>query len=197
MSVLRALFIVALVLASASAQAGDKRFIHGNENAPIKVDEFMSLNCGHCAEFYIKTLPELEKKYVETGKVRFIMHDFPLNRDSLKGAAIARCMPEDQYLPFIKTLFGALNVWAFATNPEAKLIQYAALGGLSPEKAKACANDKKLHDEIIAERIASASKYNIEGTPMFVVNDGVEVINGAMSAEEFSALFDRLLAAKK
>jgi len=186
-----------LVFLAVPAGAQDKRCVLGSDKAPIKVDEYMSLNCGHCADFFEKTMPELEKKYVETGKVRFVMHDFPLNRDSLKAAAIARCMPEDQYLPFIKTLFSAMNTWAFSGNPEAKLVQYAALGGLAADKAKACANDKKLQDEIIADRVAAVSKYHIEATPTFVVNDGAEIINGALSAEEFSALFDRLLAKKK
>ncbi len=189
--------LAVLVLTASPAGAQDKRFVTGSDKAPIRVDEYMSMNCGHCADFIAKTLPELEKKYVETGKVRFIMHDFPLNRDSLKAAAIARCMPEDQYLPFIKTLFSAMNTWAFAGNPEKKLVQYATLGGLDADKAKACANDKKLQDEIIAERLAAVSKYHIEATPTFVVNEGVEIINGAISAEEFSALFDRLLAKKK
>ncbi len=196
-SMLRAVLLAVVVVTASAAADQDKRFSVGKDTAPIKVDEYMSLNCGHCADFYVQTMPELEKRYVETGKVRFVMHDFPLNRDSLKAAAIARCMPDDQYLPFIKTLFSAINAWAYNGNPEAKLVQYAALGGLPADKAKTCANDKKLQDQIIAERIAAATKYRIEATPTFVVNDGAEIINGTMSLEEFSALFDRMLAEKK
>jgi protein-disulfide isomerase len=107
-------------------------------------------------------------------------------------------MPVDEYFPFVKTLFAAQMTWAFGGgNPEANLIQYATLGGLPADKAKACANDTKLQDAIIAARESAGTKYNVEATPTFVVNDGAEVIKGAQSPENFGAVFDRLLAAKK
>lgn len=167
----------------------------GSPNAPITVDEYTSATCSHCADFYVKTLPELEKKYVTTGKVKFISHSFPLNGISLKAAAVANCMPKDQYFPFIKTLYGALIDKTF--DSEKSLYQFAALGGLSAEKAKACANDKSMQDAIVAKHIEAVAKYKIEATPTFVINGGEEIINGAQSVEAFSAVFDRLLTAKK
>jgi protein-disulfide isomerase len=77
------------------------------------------------------------------------------------------------------------------------MIQYARLGGLSEDKAKACASDTKLQDAIVAERTEAGTKYNIDATPTFVVNDGAEIIKGAQSVDTFAATFDRLLAAKK
>jgi protein-disulfide isomerase len=195
------LLAVFMTLASASAFADDPRMVNrvlGSPDAPIKVDEFVSLTCTHCAEFYTTILPDLEKKYIDTGKVKFILHDFPLDGNSLKAAAVARCMPSDEYYPFVKTLYKALNTWAFGTgNPEDNLIQYAKLGGLSEEKARACANDTNLQNAIIAERTTASEKYQVEATPTFIVNDGVEVIKGAQPADAFSAVFDKLLAAKK
>lgn len=201
-SVLRALLLGIFVLAgSAAAQAADDRMgdrILGKPDAPVKVEEFVSLTCSHCAEFYTTTLPQLEKRYVDTGKVRFILREFPLNGIDLKAFAIARCMPADEYYPFVKTLYGAQMSWAFGEgNPEDHLIQYAKLGGLPEDKAKACANDTKLQDEIVAERTAAGDKYKVEATPTFVINDGAETINGAQSVDVFAATFDRLLAAKK
>jgi protein-disulfide isomerase len=156
------------------------------------------LTCSHCAVFSSTILPELEKRYVDKGKVRFILHDFPIDGISLKAAAIARCMPADQYFPFVKTLFKSLATWAASTgNPENNLIQYAKLGGLPEEKAKACLNDTALLDAIIAERTEAGEKYKVEATPTFIINDGAEVIRGAESVETFAAAFDRLLAAKK
>ncbi len=190
---------VALVASSAFAEDARMadRFV-GKASAPIKVDEYMSLTCSHCAEFYDNILPKLEKRYAETGKVRFVLHDFPLDGVSLKAAAVARCMPEDEYFPFVKILFSAQKSWAFGGgNPEANLIQYAKLGGLPEDKAKACANDTKLQDAIIAARTEAGKKYNVEATPTFVINDGLEIINGAQSEEAFAAVFDRLLGTKK
>src|SRR5262249_31135009 len=74
--------------------------ILGKADAPVTVEEFVSLTCSHCADFYTNILPELEKNYVETGKVKFILRDFPLDGLALKAAALARCMPEEQYYPF-------------------------------------------------------------------------------------------------
>jgi protein-disulfide isomerase len=195
------LLAVFVITASSAAQAGDDRMadrVLGKADAPIKVEEFVSLTCSHCAEFYESTLPELEKRYIDTGKVRFIMRDFPLDGVGLKAAAIARCMPADEYYPFIKTLYAAQMTWAFGGgNPETNMIRYAKLGGLSEDKAKACANDTALQNAIIAERTDATTKYKIEATPTFVINDGAETISGAQKADAFAVLFDRLLAAKK
>jgi protein-disulfide isomerase len=180
------------------AKAGDTALIDrvlGKPNAPITVQEFVSLTCSHCADFYNNILPELEKKYVETGKVRFILRDFPLDGVSLKAAAIARCMPEDQYYPFVKMLYKSQAAWAFNTDPEKVLIQYAKLGGLAEDKAKACVADSGMQDAIIAERTDAQQKYNVDATPTFVVNDdGANKLQGAQTAATFSALFDKLLA---
>ena len=195
------LLAIFVTIAASAAFAADDRMadrVLGQANAPIKVDEFVSLTCTHCAEFYEKTLPELEKRYVDTGKVRFILHDFPLDGISLKAAAVARCMPTDEYYPFVKTLFAGQATWAFGSgSPEANLIQYAKLGGLSEDKAKACMGDTALQNAITAERVSAATKYKVEATPTFIINDGIETVKGAESAETFSRIFDRLLAGKK
>ena len=170
--------------------------IMGNINAPITVLEYVSMTCSHCAEFYKDTLPELKKRYVETGKVRFILRDFPLDGVALKASTIARCMPEEQFYPFISVLYGNMAQWISSTDPDKTLIQYAKLGGLSEEKAKTCLNDTKLIDAIVAERTDGTKKYDIQATPTFIINDGAEKIMGGRKIEDFAAVFDRMLAAK-
>ena len=107
----------------------------GKANAPITVDEFVSLTCGHCAHFYTTILPEIEKNYIATGKVKFILHDFPMDGIALKAAALAHCMPTEQYYPFINVLYKNQLAWAGAPKPEQVLIQYAKLGGLPEAEA--------------------------------------------------------------
>jgi protein-disulfide isomerase len=171
--------------------------ILGDPKAPVTVEEFISLTCPHCADFYIKTLPELEERYVKTGKVKFILRDFPLDGAALKASTIARCMPEEQFYPFITILYQNQTSWALLPTPETQIMQYARLGGLSEEKAKACLKDTQLQDAIVAERTSAADKYNIEATPTFVINNGAEKLSGAQTVDAFAAVFDRLLAAKK
>ena len=188
-----------VIFISASAQAETKvpERILGKANAPITVLEYVSFTCSHCADFTNTVLPELEKKYIETGKVRFILVDFPLDGSSLKAALLARCMPEEQFYPFVKVLFSNMKQWATSTNVEQTLLQYAKLGGLSEEKGKTCLKNTGHMDAIVAKRKAAGDKYEIDSTPTFIINDGKEKVVGLRKAEEFGAIFDKLLNAKR
>ncbi len=165
----------------------------GKPDAPIKVDEYASVTCSHCADFYIDTMPKLQKKYIDTGLVRFVMHDFPLGSLSLKAAAVAQCMPKEQYFAFLKTMYISLLDGTLSNNGENQVYQYAALGGLPLEKAKECASDKKLQEALLKDRTEAEQKYNIDSTPTFVINDGAAIIQGAQSFDAFAAELDRIL----
>jgi len=169
----------------------------GNAKAPITVIEYANFTCSHCADFYNDVMPELEKRYVDTGKVKFIFRDYPTDAYGLKASTLARCMPEQQYYPFIKVLFKNYATWVRAPKPEETLMQYASMSGLTPEKAKTCLDDTKLMDALVELRTTAAEKYDITGTPTFLINDGEEKIVGARSVEDFSKIFDKILAKKK
>lgn len=196
-----AIAALALLLSATTAFAAPKKQLHeisvGKANAPLTIVDFASLTCSHCAEFYNNTLPEIEKKYVETGKARFIYRDFPIDGYSLKAAALVQCMPEASAYPFIKTLFKNMTVWTRAPKPEAVLVQFAQMAGLDAGKANTCMNDPDLLDALIAQRTEASEKYNIEATPTFIINNGEEKLLGAVSAAEFSATLDKILAKKK
>lgn len=183
--------------AAAPASAGVPERVLGKADAPVTMEEYASLTCPHCADFYIKTLPEIEKLYVDTGKLKIIFRDFPLDGTGLKAAALARCMPKEQFYPFIATLYKNLMAWAMSPNPEEVLTQYAKLGGLPAEKAKACLSDNKMFDALVAVRTHATEAYGIDATPVFVLNNGEEKINGAKSLDEFKAAIERALASKK
>ena len=191
-----ACFLLALGTQTHAAESKLVGHAMGSDKAPITVHEFVSLTCPHCGDFTQKILPELKKRYIDTGKVRIVFHDFPLDGNALKAAAVARCMPEEQFFPFINSLYSNIAGWALAKDPEKAIMQYANLGGLSSEKAKACISDTKMLDTIVAEREAAEEKYKIQATPTFVINDGAERITGEGSVEDFAAAFDRLLAVK-
>lgn len=171
-----------------------KDHVLGNPSAPITVVEFASFTCSHCADFYAKILPEIEKKYIDTGKVKFIFRDFPFDAISLKASTLVHCMPEAQFYPFTKILFTNFASWIKTPKPEETLLQYAQMAGLAPEKAKACMDDTKLMDAIIARRQEASDKYSITATPTFLINDGVEKIVGVRTIEDLSTIFDKLLA---
>lgn len=194
-------FAALLVLCATPASAAGSKKLHdlsaGNPNAPITITDYASLTCSHCADFFTNVLPEIEKKYVDTGKIRFIYRDFPIDGYSLRAAALVQCMPESTAYAFVKTLFKNMGVWVHARDPEASLIQFAQMAGLETEKAKACISDADMLDALIERRKEASEKYNIEATPTFVVNNGEDKIVGAVSVAEFSAKLDKLLAKKK
>ncbi len=190
--------ILMLAFAALPARAADTAVpdrVLGDPKAPVTVQEFVSLTCSHCADFYNNILPQLKEKYVDSGKVRFILRDFPLDGIGLKAAVIARCMPEDEFYPFITVLYKNQVNWALNAAPETILTQYAKLGGLSEDKAKACLADTKMQDAIVAERTEAQQKYGVSATPTFVVN-GTDKLQGAQPVEKFAAAFDKALAAK-
>lgn len=168
----------------------------GDPKAPITVQDISSYACSHCADFYNEAFPEIKKRYVDTGKVRFIFRDFPNDKASLKAAMIVNCMPASQYPAFVETLYKNQSKWAGVSDPERAVILLAKLGGLSDAKVNECINDKELSKGIVAERIVINKKYDIKATPTFVINDA-ERLEGFQSAKELAAIFDRLLAAKQ
>ena len=182
-----------LPLAAKAQMAYPERTI-GEARAPIVIDEYISLTCPHCAQFYTGTLPELEKRYVKTGKVRIVMHDYPLDGLALKAAAVGRCMPPDEVFTYIRTLYENQQKWIPAANPEKIIIQYAVINGLDEDRAKVCINDPNIQNMIVADRAAATDAYGIQSTPTFVFNKGVEKIEGDADIGTFAATIDRMLA---
>ena len=195
---LAALALFAFAHTPAHAEGARVRdMVLGKADAPITVIEYASFTCSHCADFYNDVMPELEKRYVETGKVKFIFREYPVDGFGLKAATIARCLPEEQFFPFVKIMFKNFRQLVSSPKPEDTLMQFASMSGLPPEKAKACLDDTKLMDELVEQRTVASDKYNITGTPAFIINNGEEKIIGGRPVEDFTKVFDKLLAKKK
>ncbi|MGE4351044.1 MAG: DsbA family protein [Bdellovibrionales bacterium] len=169
----------------------------GSPTAPVTIVEYASLTCSHCADFYNEVMPEIEKRYVDTGKVRFIYRDFPLDAYGLHAATLAHCMPNTLFYPFIKILFKNQRSWIMAPKYKDVLVKYAEMSGLPSARATSCIQDTKLMDQVIAVRTEASQKYDITATPTFIINDGEEKILGARSLKEFASVIDKHLAKKK
>jgi protein-disulfide isomerase len=168
----------------------------GKADAPITIIEYASLTCSHCAQFQTETLPQLKEHYIDTGKVKLIFRDYPLDGTALRAAAVARCMPESGFHAYIGLLFKNQAEWALTAEPLKKLAQYAKLGGLSNADVDACANSDKLMDAIAAARLQADKLYQVQSTPSFIFNgDAASKITGALPYPQFAAKLDALLAA--
>ena len=190
---LRAVAVVAASsLVPAFARAADiasqgERAI-GNPAAKVQVAEFFSLTCTHCAAFANTTFPKVKAELIDTGKIRFVYRDFPLDQLALTAAMIARTLPAERYEPFVRALLASQDRWAFnrQANPTEELWKTAALAGMARSTFDAAIADTVLKTWIVAQQTADQTKYKIDSTPSFVING--KKANGALSFEDFAKL---------
>ncbi len=162
----------------------------GSEDARVTVVEYASMTCSHCAAFAVSTYPQVEKKYIDTGKVRFILREFPFDPRAEAGFMLARCSG-DNYFAMIDVLFKQQMNWAAAENVKDAMFQLAKLAGFTQESFNACLTDQNLLDQVRAVQKRGAEEFKIDSTPSFIING--KVYKGAMSIDEFSAVIDPLL----
>lgn len=164
----------------------------GNPGAPIKIIEYASLTCNHCAHFHNDILPDMKAKYIDTGKVYLEFQEFPLNAPALDAALLARCLPAERYESFTGLLFKTQEDWTTRPDYINSLKQNAKLAGLSDEGIEQCLQSNDLR-QAIGKNIQTASeKHKIVSTPTFVINDGAEVIRGAMPLDAFEQAFTKI-----
>jgi len=166
----------------------------GSKDAPVTLHEFSSLTCGHCANFHRNTLPDIKKNYVETGKVRIVFHDFPLDNLALAAAMIARCAGPERHFELFDRLYQSQDSWARSEKPRAALVAIARFSGLSIEDVDQCLQSNELAQGIQSGAQNAQDLYSINSTPTFVL-DG-KVVKGALAYEDFKGMLDKSLAAK-
>jgi protein-disulfide isomerase len=144
--------------------------ILGKPDAPITIVEYASLSCPHCAEFEKSVLPPLQKKWIDTGKAKLVLRDFPLDGPALQAAVLARCVPANRFYPFVETLFGAQEEWVLAKDQKAALARIARLGGVGPKEFDTCMSNKGLQDQVAQSRLVASQQLNVGATPTFFIN---------------------------
>ena len=169
-----------------SAWMGERAI--GSPAAKVTVLEFFSLTCTHCAHFANTTFPKVKSDLIDTGKVRYVYRDFPLDQVALTAAMVARTLPAERYEPFVNALFANQDRWAFnrQANPTEEMWKIAALAGMSRATFDAAIANTALKDWILTQQQADQTKYKISATPSFAING--KTTSGAMSFEDFAKL---------
>ena len=143
----------------------------GPADAKITVVEYGSMTCGHCANFATKVFPEFKTKYIDSGKVRFIFREFPLDNLAAAASMLARCAGGDKTFPMVETLYAKQADWAFSNgNPVPKLFDIAKQAGFTQESFDKCLTDQKLLDQITAQRTRASEAFGVSATPTFFIN---------------------------
>jgi protein-disulfide isomerase len=172
-------------------------YVLGSPSAPVVMVEYASLSCIHCAHFATAVLPELQKKYIDANKMRYILRQFPLNEPALRGAMLVDCMGEkgaDKYYTFSHVLFDSMSKWAMDGNWQEGLQTIANVGGVDNKTFLACVGDTTRETKILKNRKEASDQLKITGTPAFYI-DG-ELYEGDRTVDAMSAFIDAKLAAK-
>jgi protein-disulfide isomerase len=164
----------------------------GNPDAPITIIEYASLTCPHCAHFANEVLPELKKKWIDTGKVKWVLRDYPLDEPALRAAMVARCAPPDRFYAYVDTFFGAQEKWVTARDYRDALARLVKLGGMSREEFDNCLKNTAVENKIVETRLIASKELDVNSTPTFFIN-GTK-FTGAPTVEEFDKVLSGLSA---
>ena len=162
-----------------AVQPGDH--VLGDPKAPITIIEYASLTCSHCAHFHTQILPDLKKKWIDTGKVKLVYRDYPLDQIAVKAAQIAECAGNDKYFGVIDIIFRGQPQWATGADPIAELSKPLRIAGLGEAEIKAClANDAMMAPVLNDYR--SGEALGVNATPTLFI--GGKLYRGSRSVED-------------
>jgi protein-disulfide isomerase len=185
---LMSLGAIAFVLGAAQAgtllPVGPQDQILGPADAKVTVVEYASLTCPHCGRWETEIFPQVRKEWIDTGKIRFVFRDFPLDGLALKAEQLAHCTGDGRFWGFLQAEFGNQAVWARRTgDPTEELIKIAKLGGVSEAQARACMADDSPLAKVITGSRALGEEAGVKATPSFFFNG--KLVEGEISYDEF------------
>ena len=165
----------------------------GPADAPVTITEFASMTCPHCAAFNADVFPKIKSEYIDTGKIRYVFREFPLDIKAAAGSMLARCIAKDdagKYFAVIDLLFKQQNDWVMKNTTET-LTRIGKQAGLTQQAVEDCLKDQALLDKIAADQKYAAEVLKVDSTPTFFVNG--EKIKGETSFDEFAKRINPLL----
>ena len=165
----------------------------GPANATVTITEYASMTCPHCANFNETVFPKLKSEFIDSGKVRYVFREFPLDIKAAAGAMLARCIAKDdapKYFAVIDLLFRQQNEWVMKNTTET-LMRIGKQAGLSQLQVEDCLKDQKLLEKIAADQKYANEVLKVNSTPTFFING--EMLKGETSFDEFSKRINSLL----
>ena len=142
----------------------------GPQDAPVTVVEYASMSCPHCAAFHQQTFHGFREKYLETGQVRFVFREFPLDAPAFAVAMLARCAPGDRYFDVVDVFFQQQERWLRSQNMLDAIFGIAQQFGFTRESFEACLQNQALFDDLNAVKSRAAEEFGVNSTPTFFIN---------------------------
>ena len=165
----------------------------GPATSPVTITEYASMTCGHCANFNETVFPKIKSEYIDSGKIRYVFREFPLDIKAAAGSMLARCIAKEdagKYFAVVDMLFRQQNDWVAKDTAET-LTRIGKQAGLSQQAVEACLKDQALLDKIAADQKFASEVLKVNSTPTFFING--EMVKGATSFEEFDKRIKALL----
>ena len=162
--------------------------VQGSPSAPITIIEYASMTCVHCAAFHDTTWVELKSKYIDTGRAKFILREFPLDPLATAGFMLARCAGPDKRNLLVDQLFSQQKSWAFVDKPIEPLLAVVKEIGMSQTDFETCLKNQDLYEQISQSRERAAEAFNIDSTPTFFVNG--RKLSGELAISDFDRVID-------
>jgi protein-disulfide isomerase len=175
------------VMLHSAPAAGDRSL--GRKGAPVVVLEYASATCPHCAMFHVHSWSQIRRSYIDTGKVRWILRELPLDSLAMAAFMLARCGPAGQYFDTIEHLFSSQKVW-MSEEPRKGLWEVMQ-NRMSREEFDACLVREDLSESIYRTAKQAIEEFGIKSTPTFFING--QKISGAQDFDYFKDVFDREL----
>ena len=166
----------------------------GSYDAMVKIKVFSSLTCPHCANFHIKVIPEIKKKYVESGKVQIILIDFPLDQAAFNASKLLHCLDPKRRIGFLDTIYETQNEWTNGSDINDinnNLKKIVMNFGISSEQFEKCITDEGISDKILNGRIEANQKYSINSTPTILINE--KKLKGSASFENIKKKIEKII----
>jgi protein-disulfide isomerase len=170
---------------------GDKPL--GNASAPVKVYEYASMTCGHCATFHAEGFKVLKDKYIDAGKAFYVLREFPLDPLAAAGFMLAHCAGDGKFHPMVDLLFAQQRAWTQTDKPVDALLALSRQAGFTQESFEACLKNQSIYDGVNAVRQRGVEKLKVDSTPTFFING--RKYKGALSPKELEDIIEPLLKA--
>ncbi len=170
---------------------GDK--VLGSSTAPVTVYEYASLTCPHCAAFHADGFKFLKEKYINTGKVKYVLRDFPLDPLAAAGFMLAHCAGDGKYYPMVDLIFSQQRSLVQTDKPVDVLLALSRQAGFTQESFQACLKNQSIYDGVNAVRQRGTEKFNVDSTPTFFING--RRYKGSLSPQELERILEPLLKA--
>ena len=181
------------------AYAGDSELqnnwiVVGSDDAAVKIKIFSSLTCPHCANFHIKVVSEIKKKYVKSGKVQLIFIDFPLDQAAFNASKLLHCLDQKKQITFLDTIYENQSKWTAGSeiseinNNLKKIVKNLGINATQFDK---CLNDEAIEDKILNSRIDGHKKYSINSTPTIIING--KKFEGSASFKNIQKKIEKLI----